>query len=156
MRLTAMLRGGAVASLFLGLLVAAGCGGTTNVPVSGVVKVDGKPYKNAIVSFQPVSGKDNPNPGRGSSALTDEKGHFTLITDDGKPGAAPGKHRIRIQTKREGDAAAYTDPARPGPDEGGGKVKAMIDPIPEEWYGDKGSKYFEVPAGGTDQANFEI
>src|SRR5205807_1247913 len=119
MRLIPVLRGSAAAALFL---VAVGCGGTKYVPVSGVVMVDGKPYKNAIVSFQPVSSQENPNPGRGSTALTDDNGHFTLMTDDGKPGAVPGKHKIRIQTKRD-DPTAYTDPARPGPDEGGGNLK---------------------------------
>src|SRR5438045_84351 len=107
MRLTPLLRGSALAALFLGMCAAVGCGSSTNVPVSGVVKVDGKPYKNAVVSFQPMGGKDNPNPGRGSSGLTDENGRFALMTDDGKSGAVPGKHRIRIMTKR--DDPTFTD-----------------------------------------------
>ena len=50
------------------LVLVAGCGGNTPklAPVSGVVKVDGKPYANAYVTFQPVGDSGNPNPGRGS------------------------------------------------------------------------------------------
>ena len=63
------------------LLTAAGCSKRSAkiVPVSGVVKLNGKPYPNAVVSFQPIGDDDNPNPGRGSSGITDEKGRFTLI-----------------------------------------------------------------------------
>src|SRR5262249_5813129 len=117
---------------------------------------DGKPYKNAIVSFQPIGTADNPNPGRGSSGLTDENGRFTLTADDGHTGAVVGKHRVRIQTKRD-DPTAFVDPEVGSPDNPGpwGK-KVEIDPIPVEWYSDRSTKEFEVPTGGTDQANFEI
>lgn len=144
----------AVACVFV-----AGCGGGPNfVAVSGVVKVDGQPYKNAVVSFQPQSSDGNPNPGIGSSGVTDDQGRFTLTAADGKKGAAVGKHRVRIQTKREGSAVAV-DPTVGSPDSdpnAGKKTKGMIDPIPVEWYGDAGNKVFEVPAGGTDSANFDI
>src|SRR5205085_1356039 len=73
------------------LAAAAGCGdGPKYVPVSGVVKVDGKPYKNAVVSFQPVGTPDKPAPGQGSSALTDEEGRYTLVCDNGQTGAVAG------------------------------------------------------------------
>ena len=137
----------------------AGCGsGPQFVAVSGVVKVDGQPYKNAVVSFQPMATAGNDNPGMGSSAVTDGQGRFTLTTNEGNPGAALGKHRIRIQTKREG-AAVFVDPTVGSPDadpNAGKKAKGTIDPIPVEWYSDGGNKEFVVPAGGTDQANFDI
>src|SRR5881409_1494611 len=79
----------------------AGCGEAKYVKVSGVVTLDGQPYKNAVVSFQPISSEGNPNPGRGSTGLTDENGRYTLVTDDGHTGAVVGKHRVRIQTKRD-------------------------------------------------------
>ena len=139
------------------LILLAGCdGGPKYVPVSGVVTLDGKPYTNAIVSLQPIGTPQNPAPGRGSSALTDANGHFTLMTDDGHPGAVVGKHRVRIQTKRE-DPTAFVDPSVGSPDDVGplGR-KVEIDPIPLEWYSDRSTKEFEVPPGGTDQANFDI
>jgi len=143
-----------VAALLIGLT---GCGGgPTYVKVSGVVTVDSKPYKNAIVAFQPLGTPKNPEPGRGSSALTDENGQYTLMTDDGQIGAVVGKHRIRIQTKRD-DPTAFFDPATGTPDrwESKGK-KFQVDPIPVEWYSDQSTKEFDVPPGGTDKANFDI
>jgi hypothetical protein len=138
------------------ILVPAGCGGSPYAKVAGVVTVDGKPYRNAIVSFQPLGTANNPNPGRGSSALTDENGRYTLTTDDGRSGAVVGKHRVRIQTKRE-DPTAVVDPAVGSPDDlpAPGK-KVEVDPIPLEWYSDQSTKEFEVPPGGTDKANFDI
>jgi hypothetical protein len=135
---------------------AAGCGGPKYVKVSGVVTLDGQPYKNALVSFQPIGTEGNPNPGRGSTALTDANGRYTLVTDDGHTGAVPGKHRVRIQTKRD-DPTAFVDPEIGSPDDPGppGK-KVEIDPIPVEWYSDKSTKEFDVPSGGTDKADFPI
>jgi len=140
-----------------GLLVATtGCGGPKSVPVSGVVTVDGKPYKRAVVSFQPLAGPGNPAPGRGSSGLTDENGRFSLMGDDGAAGALPGRHRVRIQTEREG-AMVFVDPTVCSPDGGLPQAKkGPVDPIPAEWHSDKGMKEFDVPAGGTDAADFAI
>ena len=58
----------AVAALGAMLGAVAGCGEKSKyAPVSGVVKLNGKPYPNAAVMFQPVGSKDNQNPGRGSA-----------------------------------------------------------------------------------------
>lgn len=154
----------AVAGVAAVCLALAGCGGGPKyVSVSGTVKVDGKPYKNAVVSFQPMASKGVDDAGAvGSSALTDENGRFTLLTNDGKPGAAPGRHKVRIQTKRD-DPTAFVDPSvgspdDPDPDFGNKKKKqnTKVDPIPTDWYADTGGKEYTVPAGGTDQANFDI
>jgi len=145
-----------VAMLLVGLLtiVLAGCGDKKYVPVSGVVTLNGAPYKNAVVSFQPVSTGKDQAPGRGSSALTDEKGRFTLVTDTGEKGAVAGKHRVRIQTSRQ-ILVPKTDPTVGSPDNAKA-AQGTADPIPPEWYSDKGGKDFEVPPGGTDKANFDI
>ena len=146
-----------LAATCLGFL---GCGdGSKLVSVSGVVTVDGKPYKNAIVSFQPVATGGALNAGMGSTGLTDENGKFTLTTMDGKNGAVVGPHKVRIQTKRD-DPTAYVDPnigSDDNPDPDGPKKKNVkIDPIPTEWYSDTGGKEFTVPDAGTDKANFDI
>jgi hypothetical protein len=128
-----------------------GCGNTRYVPVSGVVTLDGKPYRNAIIMFLPITTQDNPNPGRGSSGFTDENGRFTLKTYEGQAGAAIGKHRVRITTKYSEKLRGYElwDAAK------NEAVKAVSDPIPPEWnYESK--KEFDVPSGGTDQAKFDI
>jgi hypothetical protein len=117
----------------------AGCGGSSIVPVSGVVKVDGTPYKDAVVTFQPFGTKDNPNPGRGSSGVTDAQGRFTLIYDGERPGALVGMHRVRIFT----DFKVLS------------KGTQRAERIPMEWH-EKSEKTFVVPDSGTDQANFAI
>ncbi|HYH66326.1 MAG TPA: hypothetical protein VD866_16660 [Urbifossiella sp.] len=147
-------------ALAAALVAAAGCGGDgpKYVRVSGYVKVDGQPYKGAVVSFQPVGGKDNANPGRGSSGLTDANGRYSLLVDDGTTGAVVGTHKVRIQTKRD-DPAAFYDPEVGSPDKGGPvvvKKGGKVDPIPSDWYSDVGGKDFDVPPGGTEEANFDI
>ena len=145
-------------ALAAGLLATglAGCGGPKYVKVSGVVTLDGTPYKNAVVSFQPIGTQANPTPGHGSSGLTDDKGRYTLVTDDGKTGAVVGRHRVRIQTKRD-DPTVTIDRTVGSPDNPGPRtVKVARDPIPLEWYSDRSTKEFEVPSGGTDKADFDI
>jgi hypothetical protein len=139
----------------LAALTAAGCskGSRTIVPVSGVVKLNGKPYKNAVVSFQPLGDKDNPNPGRGSSGVTDENGRYTLIYDGEKPGAITGKHRVMIATQLSAlKSANWTGP---GEDPGPVDPRQVPDPIPSNW-NERSKQEFEVPAGGTDSADFDI
>jgi len=136
-------------------LLAAGCGSGPNfVKVSGVVTLNGKPYPNAVVSFQPVGSKENPNPGEGSVAITDANGRFELKTRSGQNGAVVGQHRVRIQTNRQQTTGAF-DPQTGSPDQGP-RVRVQAEPIPVDWYSTEGNHEFTVPAGGTDQANFDI
>jgi hypothetical protein len=139
-------------------LGAAGCGAPKVVPVSGVVKLNGKPYKNAVVSFQPVGDKDNPNPGRGSVGVTDENGQFALTHDGAGSGALVGKHRVRIFTQlgadipdTEGDPAAADAATKAR----GKKKPSLTELIPPEW-NEHSDKEFAVPAAGTSEANFDI
>ncbi|HVK14674.1 MAG TPA: hypothetical protein VM597_38405 [Gemmataceae bacterium] len=136
------------------VFAAAGCGGSKIVPVSGTVKLNGQLYKNAIVSFQPLGSKDNDNPGRGSSGRTDDQGRFTLVYDGQQPGALVGKHRVRIFTDL---GAAAGDAPLDDKSESNAKVRVKFtgEPIPPEW-NEYSTKEFDVPSGGTDQANFEI
>ena len=150
----------AIAAGALLALGAAGCGAQKIVSVSGVVTLNGKPYKNAVVSFQPIGDMNNPNPGRGSVGVTDENGRFKLLHDGTDTGALVGKHRVRIFTQlgaeipdTEGDpvAADAATKAR-------GKRKmtaSTAELIPPEW-NENSQKEFEVPAGGTSEANFDI
>jgi len=143
-----------LAAAALAALPAAGCSkARTIVPVSGTVKLNGKPYKNAVVSFQPLGDKDNPNPGRGSSGVTDENGRYTLIYDGEKPGALTGMHRIRIATNL--GALKSSDWTGPGEDPGPVDPRTLQDPIPFTW-NERSEVNFTVPDGGTDAADFEI
>jgi len=131
------------AALFLlaaaaGCAMLAGCGGPdyTLVPVSGRVTLGGEPVSDAKVSFEPRA------PGPGCYATTDAQGRFQLrsVLDD-KPGAVPGTHVVCITTARDGnpsdDAAELVGEVAP---------QRFLD----------GSETFEVPAGGTDQADFDL
>ena len=121
-------------------------------PVSGVVTLDGKPYALGVVSFQPMGTKENPNPGRGSSAFTDANGKFSLKCDGTMDGAIVGKHLVRIMSRSEG--ATSIKPGTSSPD-GAPTSRKSADPIPPEWNGESKVE-FEVPAGGSDKANFDI
>jgi hypothetical protein len=135
-------------ALVLGLI---GCGKGGYAPVSGVVTLDGKPAKHVMVQFQPISTGDNPEPGRGSTTFTDDEGKFTLKTDDGKNGAAIGKHRVRISSVYSDKLKGY----EVWDAETKQVTKSATDPIPPEWnYESK--QEFDVPSGGTSQANFNI
>jgi len=137
----------------LAVLLLAGCsgGGRKIVPVSGVVKVNGQPYPNAIVSFQPVAADKEDNPGRGSSAKTGADGRFTLLYDGQNPGALTGKHRVRIST----DLGAGPAPKEGFDSDPNWRPGRMVEIIPAEWH-DLSKHEFDVPPGGTDQANFDI
>jgi len=149
-------RAAPAALLALALGAAAGCGEKNKyVPVSGVVRVNGKPYPNAMVYFQPVGSKEDPNPGRGSTGVTDENGKFVLKAEDGKDGAVAGTHQIKIRTYENNNMMAGFDPAKGTPDRQPDPPKGKVDPIPADWRS-IGEHTFDVPAGGTDQANFEI
>jgi len=141
-------------AICLFVLLLAGCGsGLRYVPVSGTVKLDGKPYGEAVVTFQPIATSTNPNPGRGSSAFTDASGRYELQTDDGHKGAVAGKHRIRIMTKGVQTTIDYA--TETSPDDLPAGTKPRVDPIPTSWNVES-DKEFEVPEVGTDQANFDI
>src|SRR5262245_63329778 len=134
--------------LFLLLVAAgaAGCGARGLAPVSGRVTLDGSPAAGVHVSFQPVGGEGQKNPGVGSYAITDSDGRFTLKTvDKDAAGAVVGKHRVEITT-RGVEADDQTD-MRPK-----GRPKAVI-PLR---YGQSSDLTFDVPAGGTSTADFPL
>jgi hypothetical protein len=131
--------------LTVGLLVsAAGCGDARVVPVSGRVTLGDRPVANAAVVFQPLSGERNPGPG--SHGKTDSQGRFTLqLMTGGRTGALVGPHKVSI-TAYEGDGEAPSS----GPD-----MVFRKRLIPDE-YNVNSKLTFEVPAGGTAQANFDL
>jgi hypothetical protein len=123
-------------------LTLAGCGEPYQVaPVSGKVTLDGKPLANVRVVFQPSGGKNSAETGPGSSGVTDAQGQYALKTISAKPqpGAVVGPHTVQfdaVVTPKPGQEAALPDPKAP-----------RIPPT---------SQPFEVPAAGTDQANFDL
>ncbi len=133
-------RSGLLAGLWL---VAGGCTGPPAgvVPVSGRVTLSGQPLAGAVVTFQPLtSGSDSVAPAGGSCGRTDAQGRFTLtLIDPSVPGALAGQHVVTITTAKTGS----DDTARPTGER-----------VPKPWR--DGSQTFEVPAGGTSSADFDL
>jgi hypothetical protein len=111
----------------LGLLAVAGCGGPTPPPfndsVDGTVTLDGSPLAGVRVIFTPKA-----IPGltlTGSGALTDDKGHYTLIADNGKPGALACEHYVTVHQGRGAERSNEPDaPAPAARPKGGPSVPA--------------------------------
>jgi hypothetical protein len=138
-------------SCLLAPLALLGCGAPYQVaPVSGKVTLDGKPLPKVVVTFAPVGTPANRNPGPTAAAVTDAEGRYTLRLDPGKPGAVVGKCRVYVTTTLEGRARGGDPPDAPGPFR-----PAAKEPIPEK-YNRKTELLFDVPAGGTDRADFEL
>ena len=143
----------AASGLFAALM---GCssGGPQFAPVSGVITLDGKPYGFAVISFQPIGDERNQNPGRGSSAFTDENGRFVLKCDGKIDGAVVGKHRVRITSRSRDTESRQIIPDGGTPDDTPVKPR-VVDPVGPEWNLNS-TVEFVVPPGGTDKANFDI
>ena len=126
--------------IVLGLVIAAcGCGGGPRLaPVSGQVKLDGKPLPDAQVTFRPDSKEVHPGPP--SSGMTDAEGRFTLRTADGHDGAVVGAHKVRISLRAKASSA---NPDAPSPEK-----------LPARYSGDDTVLTFTVPEKGTGEANF--
>jgi len=91
------------------LVVPAGCGRQNDMnlhPVTGIVKLDGKPLPNAFIRFEPMS----PELGSHSVAVTDKSGRFQMKYTRSLAGAVTGKHQVRISTGNQGAVNEAGDP----------------------------------------------
>ncbi len=144
------------AGVMLLLPLLAGCGSSeyTAVPVSGRVTLDGKPLPDVGIVFVPISKeRERPNIGPGSLGRTDAEGRFTLQTVRGDAGAVPTEHIVRMAP-----AASPSDLDRPEDftPEGSSPPKPAGRPPALPRQALDGTLRFEVPATGTDQANFDF
>ena len=137
--------------------ILAGCQSRSRLAkIEGVVTLNGRPRPGLVVSLQPIGTQDNPDPGRGSSGVTDENGHFALRTDEGQEGAVVGKHRLRIFSEWSNSTGAFAATETGTPDGIlGAQEKIVIDPIPPEWNSES-QEEFEVPPEGNEEAKFKI
>jgi len=132
------------------LLVGLGCGKDPYkvAPVSGTVTLDGRPLANTWVTFMPVGTKESPDPGPTSSGKTDAQGRYTLAIEPGRPGAVVGKHKVAINTLGGGGDTK-------GDDRDAGGPRQPREKLPDV-YNYKTTLTADVPAGGTEAANFEL
>ena len=131
----------------LAALVFGGCGGNDKLaPVSGTVKLNGKPVADVEVIFQPVAGETANAPGPAAFGVTDAEGHYKLkVVGEEKAGATIGKNVVRFSGR-----ASATDFSEDGSKRGKPAVS-----IPARYGGD--SKIdFDVPPRGATNADFEL
>jgi hypothetical protein len=127
------------------LVTAAGCsdGRFEIAPVSGVISINGEPIKDAHINFEPRASGEDGLAGVGSYGDTDSEGRYELKTLDNETGAVVASHRVTIRTfVGEG-----------GPN---GSTKVIRKELLPKKYHSSSKLTFEVPAGGTDQANFDL
>ena len=136
--------------LFL-LLPIFGCGGESYkvAPVSGRVTLDGKPLAKGHITFVPLGTKENQAPGPTAWSFTDADGRYKLVITPATPGAVVGKCRIFITGL---DQPMLVEDDR---DVGGRRPRLVRDPVLEK-YNKRTELVYDVPAGGTDQANFDL
>jgi hypothetical protein len=113
------------------------------VPVSGTVSLDGQPLAGGIVNFQPIVVGTGVNSGPGSTARTGTDGRFTLATIRGEPGAVVGEHRVKIYSFNAETAKRSAN---------GTPERERVPPR----YNYKSTLTFDVPAAGTDNADFAL
>jgi hypothetical protein len=113
--------------------------------VSGAVTLNGQAVPYTQIIFQPKGTADNPSPGPGSTAFCDDAGRFELKTVRGQPGAVVGLHAVQIYA--HGPPKSTTGDTDVGP-----KVQEAF---PAK-YNVESQLTFEVPAEGSEGANFEL
>ena len=140
------------------IVLAVGCGGGGGfqvAPVSGTVTMDEKPLPHVYVNFQPVGSRDNPNPGPGSYAVTDDKGRYTLkLVEGGKPGAVVGQHKVSITRQFAEDVRGGPDTGTPDGPTGLPKI-GSVKQIPPR-YNSPTTLDIAIQPGGTDKADFAL
>ena len=154
--------------VFVGIAILsfAGCGDSSIAPVSGKVTVAGEPVEGIRLVFSPVPVGDEPAAGPWSSGLTNAAGEYTLETRYKDNGAVVGKHTVAFvyddignidtfkelfrEAKQEGDEAAMAA-AKKDIDDYNARQKTR-----PKASGDDHSESFDVPSGGTTEANFDL
>jgi hypothetical protein len=125
--------------VLLAVILGCGTGTPKTVPVSGKVTLDTQPLANADVSFFPT----NVEKGKmavEASGKTDAEGNYSLkLNKGGTPGVPPGNYKVRVSVFDRGEG---TRPPR----------GQLI--LPK--YNRETTLTFEVPAGGTQSANFDL
>src|SRR5262245_20915339 len=101
-----------VPRIFVGVLFTAlGCGGLHVVPVTGMVTLNDKPLKGAVVSFNPDHAKGN-NLRVSSTGRIGGDGQYEIYTDDGskvRKGAPPGWYKVTFMTGLPGTPPVEID-----------------------------------------------
>ena len=146
------------------ILSISGCGNSSIVPVSGKVTVNGEPVAGIRLVFSPtLVGSQDPGPW--SSGLTNAAGEFTLETRYKDEGAVVGKHTVSFVYDDIGNIDTHKELLREAKQEGDQAGMAAAKKDIEDYQARQKTRpkssgdyteVFEVPAGGTNEANFDL
>ena len=151
--------------LGIAIMSCAGCGDSSIAPVSGKVTVDGKPVAGIRLVFSPIFIEGQNDPGPWSSGLTNEAGDYSLETRYKDNGAVIGKHTVSFVYDDIGNIDTYKELFREARQEGDQEGMAAAKKDIEDFQARQKTRPkssgdytedFEVPRGGTDQANFDL
>ncbi len=97
------------------LLVGGGCGdskseGPKLIPVTGTVRLDGKPLSGATLMFNPMAGTG----GNGGFAVTDAEGKFSLTDYGSQPGCPVGDYGVTFTKITQPDGSPIPKGAQRG------------------------------------------
>ena len=128
------------------LILLSGCGSGNVAPVSGLVTLNGKPIADVAVTFEPIVPEGQNVAGLSAFGVTGPDGRYTLkLFGTETRGATVGKNKVKFS-----GYAAPTDMS----EEALKAAKPKVN-IPLRYFAD--SKFeFDVPAGGTDKADFQL
>lgn len=110
------------------LLALCGCGGGATgsglemIPVTGMVRLDGKPLTSATVMFNPLPGTK----GNGGYGVTNAEGKFSVIDYQETPGCPPGEYAVTFTKITQPDGS----PIPPGAQRG---EVGMVEQIPKAY-----------------------
>lgn len=149
----------------IAILSFVGCGDSSIAPVSGKVTVDGKPVEGIRLVFSPMPTGDETDPGPWSSGLTNAAGEYSLATRYKDNGAVVGQHTVafvydgadKISIYRELLREAKADGDKAGVDAAKKQIadhNALQASRPKA--AGEYTEKFEVPLGGTAEANFQL
>jgi len=155
-------KGPALACLAIVFFVAGCSGGTAGgpdasklVPVTGIVKLDGKPLADATVNFLP---KTSAGPGfYPAMGTTDQSGKYELVVTaaDGKTlkGVVPGEYNVAVSKLVKPDGT----PVKFDGSLGGPMNQAAMEMIPMRYatIGEGGMSYTVPAGGGTNDIEME-
>ena len=113
------------------------------VPIAGRVTLDGQPVAGARVMFSPKAVAGELRAGPDSYGRTDADGRFQLQTIKGQDGAVVATHTVRFRTRTETEDAQ-------------GKVVIEREEVFAARYNDESELTYDVAAGGTSSADFEL
>lgn len=156
-----------VAFFAMATLSLVGCGSSdySIAPVSGKVTHQGAPVPDLRVVFTPMPNKANKDPGPWSWAKTNDQGEFTLETRHKKAGAAVGRHTVSFEYEDAEDMEELQIDLDDAREEGTKQEVEAIRKRIEAYRQKRQSRpriaedytlYFQVPPGGSTEANFDL